>query len=74
MMKSLEQAIDKIKALPAERQEAAADALELIAAQVSGDGLTPQEISGVKAAQEAVRQGKIASDDEVRDFFARFRS
>ena len=74
MMKVLEQAIEKIKTHPQERQEAAAEALELIAAQVTGDALSAREVAGVRQAQEAVRRGEVASEDRVADFFGRFRS
>ena len=74
MMKVLEQAIEKIKTLPEERQEAAAEALELIAAQVTDDTLTAAEIDGIKQAREAVCRGEVASDVQVAAFFGRFRS
>ena len=74
MMKILEQAIEKIKTLPQERQEAAAEALELIAAQVADDALTATEIDGIKQARDAVRRGEVASDAEVAAFFDRFRT
>ena len=73
MMKVLEQAIKKIKTLPAERQEAA-EVLVLIAAQVPGDALSASEIAGIRQAQEAVRRGEVASEEKVGEFFGRFRS
>lgn len=73
MIKVLEQAIQKVKALPEEQQRAAAEALELIAAQIDSEPLTVSEIEGVKRAQEEVRNGEIASDAKVRAFFDRFR-
>jgi hypothetical protein len=74
MMKVLEQAIEKVRHLPEERQVAAAEALELIAAQADDAALTPEEIEGVKRAQEAVARGEFASEAKVEEFFARFRS
>lgn len=74
MMKVLEQAIDKIRNLPEERQEAAAQALELIAAQMDSGALSDDEIEGVKQAQEAVQRGAYASDGDVKAFFGRFRT
>lgn len=74
MMKVLEQAIEKIKGLPEERQEAAAAALELIAAQVDNGDLTADEIAGVREARDAVRRGEIASDERVETFFRRHLS
>jgi hypothetical protein len=74
MMKVLEQAIDKIRHLPEERQAAAAEALELIAAQADDAPLTVEEIEGVKRAREAVGRGEYASDEKVGEFFSRFRT
>jgi hypothetical protein len=69
----LERAFDKVRQLPEERQAAAVQALEIIAAQ-EGSPLTDAEIQGVKQAQHAVRRGEYASEDAVRSFFARFRA
>ncbi|KAB2938283.1 MAG: hypothetical protein K8F92_16660 [Hyphomicrobium sp.] len=74
MMKVLEQAIEKIRNLPEERQAAAAEALELIAAQADDAPLSADELEGVKRAQEAVRRGEFASDAKVKKFFGRYRS
>jgi hypothetical protein len=74
MMKVLEQAIEKVRHLPEERQVAAAEALELIAAQADDGALTSEEIEGVKRAQEAVARGEFASEENVEAFFTRFRS
>ena len=73
MIKVLEEAIEKIRDLPEERQVAAAEVLEVIAAQRIGK-LTTQEIEGVRQAQKEVRRGKFASDQKVKAFFARFRA
>ena len=73
MIKVLEEAIEKIRDLPKERQVAAAEMLEVIAAQRTGK-LTAQEIEGVRQAQKEVRKGKFASDRKVKAFFARFRA
>ncbi|MDP2648281.1 MAG: hypothetical protein Q8P19_00045 [bacterium] len=73
MIKVLEQAVDKVRGLPRERQEAAAQVLRVIAAQSYGK-LTPREIAGVRQAQREARKGKLASDRKVKAFFARFRS
>lgn len=74
MMKVLEQAIEKIRHLPEERQAAAAEALELIAAQADDTPLSTDEIAGVRRAQEAVRCGEFAIDAKVKKFFGRYRS
>ena len=69
----LDTVIEKIRQLPEERQAAAVEALEVIAAQID-DALTAAEIDGVKQAQDAVRRGEYASDEDVRTFFGRFRA
>lgn len=74
MMKVLEQAIEKVRHLPEERQFAAAEALELIAAQSADVALTPEQIAGVKRAQDAVARGEFASEADVEEFFTRFRT
>ena len=73
MIKVLEQAVEKIRELPRERQMAAAEVLRVIAAQSSGR-LSPREAEGVRQAQREVRKGKFASDRKVKTFFARFRA
>ena len=74
MIKVLEQAIEKIRHLPEERQAAAAEALELIATQVDDAPLSAEEIEGVRQAQAAVARGEIASDMKVKEFFDRYRA
>ena len=69
MTKLLEQAIEKIRALPEDRQEMAAYALELIVAQMDSGALSEDEIDGVYAAQAAVDRGELANDSDVQAFF-----
>jgi hypothetical protein len=69
----LELAFDKTRQMPEERQAAAVQAMEVIAAQEESQ-LTDAEIQGVKLAQQAVRRDEYASEDAVRSFFARFRA
>jgi hypothetical protein len=73
MNKQLELVIEKIRQMPEERQSAAVEALQVIAAQDEAT-LTDAEIEGVKRAQSAVRRGEYASDADVKAFFARFRA
>jgi hypothetical protein len=73
MIRVLEQAIEKVRDLPVERQEAAAEVLRVIAAQPSGK-LTAWEVEGVRKARKEVKKGKFASDKKVKLFFARFRA
>jgi len=71
--KQLELVLEKIRRLPEERQAAAVEALEVIAAQDDAP-LTGAQIQGVKLAQQAVRAGEHASEAAVGAFFARFRA
>jgi hypothetical protein len=71
--KQLELVLEKIRRLPEERQAAAVEALEVIAAQ-DDDRLTDAQIQGVKLAQQAVRAGEHVSEAAVRAFFARSRA
>jgi hypothetical protein len=73
IIEQLELAFDKIRQLPEERQAAAVQALEVIAAQDDA-ALADSEIQGVKLAQQSVRRGEYASEEDVRSFFARFRA
>ena len=71
--KQLEIVIERIRRLPEERQAAAVEALEVVAAQADAP-LTQTEIEGVRQAQDDVRRGEYASDEAVRAFFGRFRA
>lgn len=73
MIKVLEEAIEKIRDLPKDRQMAAAEVLKVFASQGSGR-LTTEEIAGVRRAQIEIRKGKFASGRKVKSFFARFRA
>ena len=75
MMKVLENAIDKVKALSEERQRYAADVLEQIAA--AGDGvyaLTDDERRQVREGLADLDAGRIVPDDEMAAFWTRNRS
>ncbi len=71
--KQLEIVIERIRRLPEERQAAAVEALEVVAAQADTP-LIQTEIEGVRQAQDDVRRGEYASDEDVRAFFGRFRA
>jgi hypothetical protein len=75
MIKALEQAIEKVKALSEERQRFAADLLEQIAAV--GDHvyrLTEEERQLVRAGLDDLDRGEIASEAEVRTVFDKYRA
>ncbi len=75
MIKVLEQAIDKVKALSEERQRYAAEMLERIAA--SGDGvyrMTDEERRLVREGLDDLDAGRVVSDAEMAKFWNRNRS
>jgi hypothetical protein len=75
MTKLLDQAIAKVRELPAEEQERAAEALMLFAdlAKQGVYRLSPEEHAAVEEAGDQVRRGELATDEEVEAAYARFR-
>jgi predicted transcriptional regulator len=74
MIKALEQAIEKVKALSEERQEYAAEVLEQIAA--AGDEvyrLSEEERRLVQEGLAELDRGEVASEAEVRAVFDKYR-
>ena len=66
MIKVLEQAIEKLKKLPEERQAYAAEVLEQIAAQEAGVFEIPDEhIAAVMEGLDQAERGEFASDEEI---------
>ena len=66
MIKVLEQAIDKLKDLPAERQAYVAEVLEHIAAGSRSTFTVPDDHrAAVLEGLEQARRGEFASDDAV---------
>ena len=75
MIKVLEQAIEKIKKLPRERQEYAAEVLEQIAeAREDVYVLSDEERRLVREGLDELDQGEIASEAEVRAVFDKYRA
>jgi len=75
MVKALEHAIEKLKALPKERQEYAAEVLEQIVN--AGDEvyrLSDEERTLVREALDELDRGEIASETEVRAVFDKYRA
>jgi len=75
MIKALEQAIEKVKKLPKERQEYAAEVLEQIAG--AGDGvyiLTEEERRLVREGLDELDRGEAATQEEVRAVFDKYRA
>ena len=75
MTKLLDQAIAKVRELPAEEQERAAEALMLFAdlAKQGVYRLSPEERAAIEESREQVRRGQLATDEEVEAAYARFR-
>ena len=75
MTKLLDQAIAKVRELPAEEQERAAEALMLFA-ELAKQGvyrLSPEERTAIDESKDQIRRGELATDEEVEGAFARFR-
>lgn len=73
-IKALEQAIEKMKKLPKERQAYPAEMLERIAE--TGDGvyvLTDKERRLVREGLEEIDRGEAAAEEEVRAVFDKYR-
>lgn len=75
MIKVLENAIEKIKALPEERQRLAADLLEQLAADANGDvhHLSDEEWRALDEGLAELDRGEAATDLEVRAVFDKYR-
>jgi hypothetical protein len=74
MTKLLDQAIAKVRELPAEEQERAAEALMLFAdlAEQGIYRLSPEERAAIDESRDQVRRGELATDAEVEAAYARF--
>lgn len=71
MNKRLDEAITRLRELPEERQQAAAELLmDFLEDDDKDIELTPEQISEIEAA---LADDEIATDEEVEAFFARFR-
>jgi predicted transcriptional regulator len=75
MIKALEQAIEKIKTLSAERQQYAAEVLEEIAEAGDDDiyYLSDEERRLVREGLADLDAGRVASEAEVRAVFDKYR-
>ena len=75
MIKVLEQAIEKVRKLPKEQQEYAAEVLEQIAEV--GEAiyiLSDEERQLVREGLEELDRGEVASEAEVRVVFDKYRA
>jgi hypothetical protein len=75
MIKVLEQAIEKVRKLPKERQEYAAELLEQIAeASDTTYVLSDEERRLVREGLDELDRGEVASEAEVRAVFDKYRA
>lgn len=75
MTKLLDEAIAKVRELPEEEQERAAESL-MIFAELARQGvykLSAEERAAIDASKAQVRRGELATDAEVEAAYARFR-
>jgi hypothetical protein len=75
MIKVLEQAVQKVRKLPKEQQEYAAELLEQIAE--AGDAvyvLSDEERRLVREGLDELDRGELASEAEVRAVFDKYRA
>jgi hypothetical protein len=75
MTKLLDKAIAKVRKLPEEEQERAAQSL-LIFAELAEQGVYPlssEERAAIEESKAQVRRGELATDEEVEAAYRRFR-
>ncbi len=71
----LEKAVARIRELPEERQEELAEIILDLALDYDEEPqalLTEEQIAEVELAKSEVREGKIATDEEMADLWRRF--
>ena len=73
MIKVLEDAIEKVKALPVERQELAAELLEQLSVTDTVYPLTDAERLAVREGLAELDRGERASEAAVRAVFDKYR-
>ena len=75
MIKVLEQAIEKVRALPEDRQVRAALALEEIASETDGTyRLSDEERALLREGVDAADRGDFASEADVEAVLSRYRA
>ena len=74
MNKQLEALLDRVAAWPEEAQaELAEQIMEIEAKHLGTYRLSDDERAGVRRGLEELRQGKLATDEQVEAVFARYR-
>jgi hypothetical protein len=73
MTKLLEQGIEAVRGLPADRQDMAGELLLGLAGVVqSGYELTPEQIADLKIAIAQADRGEFATDEELKAVWKKF--
>jgi hypothetical protein len=73
MTKLLEQGIEAVRGLPADRQDMAGELLLGLAGVVqSGYALTPEQIADLKIAIAQADRGEFATDEELKAVWKKF--
>ena len=73
MTKLLEEGIEAVRGLPADRQDMAGELLLGLAGVVQpGYQLTPEQIADLKIAIAQADRGEFATEDELRAVWAKF--
>jgi hypothetical protein len=72
MTKLLEQGIQAVRELSAERQDMAGELLLSLANSYSQYGLTPEQIEDLKLAVQEADRGEFASAGQVADVWRKF--
>jgi hypothetical protein len=68
----LDQGIQAVRELPAERQDLAGELLLTLAASVPRYHLTAEQIEDLKRSIEQADRGEFASDEDVADTWKKF--
>jgi hypothetical protein len=73
MTRLLEEGIEAVRGLPADRQDMAGELLLGLAGAVQPDyGLTPEQIADLRIAIAQADRGEFATEDELRAVWAKF--
>jgi hypothetical protein len=73
MTRLLQEGIEAVRGLPADRQDMAGELLLGLAGVVQpGYGLTPEQIADLRIAIAQADRGEFATEDELREVWAKF--
>lgn len=73
MTTKLDQALEKVRKLPPERQDHIADVLLTLATPLAESDYTPAQIAAIEEGLADAAAGRIASQDDMEAFFSRYR-